>query len=442
MNRSIQVLIFVLYLCVFQASFSLAVEDKKSESFQKGLSSFEAGQYQQAFDRFLEAFLAEPGDPDVDFYLGRAAFEIGDFEMALMAFERILITSPETDRVKLEMARCYFKLGLNENAKEIFEEVLSSNPPDAVKRNIEKYLSVIKETERRHYFDGYISIGSDWDDNARYSPASEVVQTVIGDVIIKETDRPQEDWISNWSGFLSHTYRVSDNRVSWQTQVMGYQAFYEDETDLNTLYIGGETGPVFQFDRFALNMNGFFNYVSIDSEEYFQSVGIEPRFTLRMGKRARMNIFLRGESKEYADTPERDADNIYFALSPVFSIWKSRMSARLFYEIEDAQSDVYSYTRYGAKLTCEKEMNTWLSLFVSYEYQYKEYDGIEPLFDERRKDHLHYPTAGVNMTLRRDKERRPMLSLNTTYRYTGSDSNIELYDYSKNVASVSLVYLF
>ncbi len=442
MNRSIQVLIFVLCFFMFHVSFSSAVEHKKSESFEKGLSSFRAGQYQQAFDRFLEAFLAEPGDPDVDFYLGRAAFEIGDFEMALMAFERILITSPETNRVKLEMARCYFKLGLNTNAKEIFEEVLSSNPPDAVKRNIEKYLSVIKEAERRHYFDGYISVGSDWDDNARYSPASEVIQTVIGDVTIRETDRPQEDWISNWSGLLSHIYHVPDNRVSWQTQVIGYQAFYEDEKDLNTLYLGGATGPVFQFDRFTLNMNGFFNYVSLDSEEYFQSVGIEPTFMLGMGNGARMNIIIRGESKEYADTPERDASNVSFALSPVFSIWKNRMSARVFYEVEDAQSDVYSYTRYGAKLTCEQEMNTWLSLFVSYEYQYKGYDGIEPLFDERRTDHLHYAAAGANVTLRRDNERRPMLFLNTAYRYTGSDSNIELYDYSKNVASVSLVYSF
>ena len=267
MNRSIQVLIFVLGLCMFQPSFSSVVEDKESESFKKGLSFFEVGQYQQAFDRFLEAFLAEPGDPDVDFYLGRAAFEIGDYEMALMAFERILITSPETDRVKLEMARCYFKLDLNENAKEIFKEVLSSNPPDAVRRNIEKYLSVIKETERRHYFDGFISIGSDWDDNTRYSPASEVIQTVIGDVIIGETDRPQEDWIYNWSGLLRHIYLVPDSRISWQTQVIGYQAFYKDETDLNTLYLGGVTGPVFQFDRFTLNMNGFFNYVSFDLNE-------------------------------------------------------------------------------------------------------------------------------------------------------------------------------
>ena len=126
MNRSIQTLIFVLCLCTFQTSFSLAVEEKGNESFEKGLSDFRTGQYQQAFDRFLEAFLENPGNPDVDFYLGRAAFEIGDYETALMAFERILIIGPETDRVKLEMARCYFKLGLNENAKEIFSRPMTS----------------------------------------------------------------------------------------------------------------------------------------------------------------------------------------------------------------------------------------------------------------------------------------------------------------------------
>jgi hypothetical protein len=301
---------------------------------------------------------------------------------------------------------------------------------------------VIKETERRHSFDGYISIESDWDDNARYSPASEVIQTVIGDVIIEETDRPHEDWINNWSGLLRHIYRIPDNRISWQTQVIGYQSWYEDETDLDTLYVGGKTGPAFQFDRFTLNMNAFFNYVALDSEEYFKSAGIEPTFSLRMGKSSWMDIILRGESKEYTDTPERDAENVSFVLSPVFLIWKSRIGVEALYEIEDAQSDVYSYTRYGAKLTCEKEMNRWLSLFVSYEYQYKEYDGIEPLFDERRKDHLHYPAAGMNITLRRDKEQRPMLSLISTYRYTRSVSNIELYDYNKNIVSASLVYSF
>lgn len=427
---------------MFHVSFSSAVEDKKSENFKKGLSFFEAGQYQEAFDRLLEAFLVEPGDPDIDFYLGRAAFEIGDFEMALMAFERILITSPETERVKLEMARCYFKLGLNENAKEIFEEVLSSNPPDAVKSNIEKYLSVIKEKERRHFLDGYFFVGSDWDDNARYSPASEVIQTVIDDIPIDEEYRAREDWIYNWSGFLSYTYLIPDSRVSWQTELIGYQSWYQDETDLNTLYAGIKAGPAFQFDRLTLRMNGFFDYLTLDSEAYYQSGGIEPTFTFRMGKSAWMNIILRGESKEYPDSPMRNADNVYFALSPIFSIWRSRMSARVFYEIEDAESDVYSYTRYGAKMSCERNVGSRLSVFLSYEYQYREYDGIEPLFDVRRKDHLHYPAAGVNVTLRRDKERRPMFFLNTTYRYTGSESNIELYDYSKNVVSVSLFHSF
>ena len=81
-------------------------------------------------------------------------------------------------------------------------------------------------------------------------------------------------------------------------------------------------------------------------------------------------------------------------------------------------------------------------VFGYYEYRYRAFDGNQLLFDKKRRDNLHYAGAGLSKTIWRSANFRQNLALRLNYRYTRSDSNTELYDYDKNVASASLAYTF
>ena len=81
-------------------------------------------------------------------------------------------------------------------------------------------------------------------------------------------------------------------------------------------------------------------------------------------------------------------------------------------------------------------------VFGYYEYRYREFKEELALFDKKRRDNLHYAGAGLSKTLWRAADFRQDLSLRFNYRYTRSDSNIELYEFDKNVLSASLAYSF
>jgi hypothetical protein len=80
--------------------------------------------------------------------------------------------------------------------------------------------------------------------------------------------------------------------------------------------------------------------------------------------------------------------------------------------------------------------------FGYYEYRYRVFDGDQPLFDKKRRDNLHYAGAGLSKTIWRSADFSQNLALRFNYRYTRSDSNIELFEYDKNVASSSLAFTF
>ncbi|MBW2646190.1 MAG: DUF560 domain-containing protein [Deltaproteobacteria bacterium] len=442
MKTNLLILLFSVKMALL-CSVSVAAQHDVVESFQQGRAYFNAGYYDDAYDKFLKAFQADPGDLDINFYLGRAAFEIGNYEMAIMAFERILIARPDSMRVKLEMARTFLKLGLRENARQYFEDVLATNPPETVLKNIEKILADIAVAEKRHFFNGFIAVGYGWDDNVRVAPSSEIVRTVVGDVTLTgPSAKPQEDFIFGANGILNYAYRFPDRRYSWNTTGAFFQSLYKDESDLDIVYLGLTTGPEIHSGKYLVGIHGLINYLELDYDRYFRSAGLETTLALLLSQHAILNIKCKFEDKTFYQTPGRDATNVNFEIGPVFSVGANRIGVSISGEIENARDDTNSYKQYRVKTTLERILSYDFTVFGNYEFKHNSYDGVYVLFNEYRKDNIHYAGAGISKTFWRSYDNISSLSLQLGYRYTKSDSNIALYEYTKNVISTSVSYSF
>ena len=420
-----------------------AVDSERSANFEQGLMDFKASNYEDAYTLFLKAFELDPGNLTINFYLGRAAFEIGNYEMALMAFERILIAEPESIRVKLEMARTYYRLGLRENARQYFEEVLDSRPPATVRRNIEIYLNDLAVAEKSHFFNGQIATAWDWDDNVYVAPANDIVDTVIGEIrLTGKSGKPIEDLIFNATASVNHTYRPPDSTYSWSTTGDVYQAVYQTESDLDTLFLALNTGPEAHMKKYMLGLHGLANYLAFDRKRFLQTVGIEAVFGIMLGPHTLLNLSTKHENKTYYQIDNRDSLNSNLTVEPVFLFGANRIGVAATAEYESAQDDIYSYKQGGARIYFERLLPHDMMFLGYYEYRYREFENQELLFDKTRKDNLHYAGVGLSKTIWHAPDFRQNLSLRFNYRYVRSDSNIALYEYDKNVMSASLAYTF
>ena len=418
-------------------------EPSTQDHFNLGKQYFDAGRYDEAYDQFFKAFSKSPGDPKTDFYLGRAAFEKGDYEAAVMAFERVLIVQPDAMRIKLEMARCFFHLKAYETAKQYFNEVLAAKPPEMVQKNIENFLAAMEAAETRHLFNGLVSFGITWDDNARVSPAEDKINTVIGDItLVGPSATPQNDRIFTTTALINHVYKFSNDRLFWKTSGLNYNGFYQYEDDLDLNFLNIVSGPQLQSGKFLFELQGLFNQLYLEHDRYLGILGMGSIITFAPTPNYVFNISAKGEQKEFFQDGSKDALNLGLNGNSFFIFAPNRVAFGVGGESENAESDINSYSRYKVSLRYDRLIPYDINMFTGFRFQKTSYNESEALFGKKRTDDLKEFTAGVSKALWRSSDNRRILSVYLNYTYTKSDSNIDLYTYKKNVVATSFEFRF
>jgi tetratricopeptide (TPR) repeat protein len=435
----IGILVFLLITPPAQAA------DKQIQvSFEQAKYHLDNEQFEKAYQEFYELFKLDPANPEINFYLGRCAFGNRDYEAAIMAFDRVLIARPDADRVKLELARCHYELGSTEAAKQYFEEVLASDPPDNVRKNIQQYLRAIKKTRKKHFLSARVSLGMDWDDNANVAPTSSEVDitTALGDVIPISVDRPERDIICSSTLNFNYLYKNPDSALGWKISGVNYNASYQDVEDLDINLFDIKAGLSIQGGHIIWDLYGIANHLNLDYEQYLRSFGGGSSLTLYLRPNFLLTLDGKYKKKNYFETNERDAQNISVSFTPAFSLDQNRITTTFAWEYENAQDDVNTYSRMSTIVSYVRQLPWGFSLLANYWYQGTDYNDENSLFNKKRSDDVQYFIAGISKSLWQSDEKSSSLLINAGYTYTRADSNIDLYQYTKNVASASLTFAF
>lgn len=399
---------------------------------------FDKGEFDKAFESYFDLFRQNPGDPDINFNLGRAAFEKGDYEGAIMAFERVLISRPNAVRAKLEIARSYYKLGSLESAEQYFREVLAINPPENVRTNISQYLQGIKMMKKEHFLSGRISIGVDFDDNVNAAPTSSIIVD-LNDIPFS-VDRPEKDRIHTSMVNLNYLYTPLDSAIAWKLSGLNYNAVYRDANDLDVNLFDIKAGASIGRDRLVWDIYGLTNHLNLDYSQYLRTYGAGTTLGFAVNPFFLISLDSKFKTKTYFDSNDKDAKNISLTLMPVLVYGRSRVSLSLGWEYENANEDVYTFTKLNSIASYELRLPYESSAYLSYWYQGADYKDAYLLFGKKREDDVQYFSAGFTKTLSAWKS-EPVeykMDFNLNYTYTRSDSNIDLYAYTKNVISTSI----
>ena len=119
-----------------------------------------ARQYDEVLDVLRPVARGRAAGADVLFLIGLAAVEASRkpdmseeargalLDEAVAALRAVLVNRPELVRIRLELARAFFLKGEDTLAKRHFEQVLAGNPPAAVAKNVNRFLSQIRARKR------------------------------------------------------------------------------------------------------------------------------------------------------------------------------------------------------------------------------------------------------------------------------------------------------
>src|SRR3954469_4280165 len=140
----------IILSCVFLATGATAGARERTASQTLALSDIQAAQLLivnnrlEEAKRLLEQFLtAHTDDREGLFLMATIAVAQKDYDRAISLYRRILVHEPNAERVRLDLARAFFLKGDYDNADRQFRFARAGQVDDAVKANVDHFLSAI-----------------------------------------------------------------------------------------------------------------------------------------------------------------------------------------------------------------------------------------------------------------------------------------------------------
>ncbi len=437
--------------------------------YQLGVAYFSAGQFDQAAPIFEEMYKADPNRENLGYYVGFNRYRQKNYKEAAEAFEKAKITDPNL----VQLAHFYSGLalavmGMSEKAA---AEIRTAQQTQMVSPITGTGLLRLGDVIARgqpvapqQRLRAQISLGGYYDDNVAINPnpsgdpfaeALRTRKTTSGggtanaffDYSFLQTKSFEA---TGTYGFLQ-TYNFNDNldQFNFQNHQVGVNGFYRGLL----LDIPFQWGLHYTYDYLFLNMNGF---LSRHSPSTTLSIA-EPAIDLPLvGKMANLTTFVgryqvKSFFNEFGDfdprfiSQFRDGYNVMAGLLHVFRFADDRILIRTGYQHDNESTDGTDFSYVGNRLQVGGQVGLGWGVTIRYDYDihWRDYKNGQSLFVD---DNLN------NGTKRRDIEQTHFVqiskqlskhfSISAQYQRIREDSNIPVYDYTKNVYTGLVTWVY
>jgi hypothetical protein len=400
----------------------------------------EAKRPKEAFDLLRPLEAKRAGEIEYDYLLGIAALDAGDAQAAIFALERVLAVNPNYLQARAEIARAYYVLGERENARREFRTVRAQNPPDAARQTIDRYLSALEpQTSRLRAF---VEVGLGYDTNVNSATSrSTIAIPAFGGAIgqLSPNAQAQSSWFGAASAGASIDQAVSNE---WSLLAAATYAgkFNQDYNEFNTGALDGSAGA-----RWTRGANQLVGLVQgqmywLDNDRYRNLYGGTAQWLHNLSPTQQVTVFGQFSALRYPQPSQspQDANRAVggVAYSQAFAGAYSPVGFVSGYggdeRATDSQFKYLGYTPFGARLGGQATLTPQTILFGSAAYERRNYNGENPTFLVTREDNQYDLRVGLAYAF------LPKWTLTPQVGYTKNDSNIELNEYDRTVATVTV----
>jgi tetratricopeptide (TPR) repeat protein len=389
----------------------------------------------QAAYQLLEPLEARrAGDVDFDYLLGIAALDSGHRERAVFALERVLAVNPNHTQARAEIARAYFEMGEKANAKREFENVRSANPPEAVKRSIDRYLSALEAGPS--VVNGFVEIGFGYDSNINSATASgQIAIPALGGVVaaVSPSGVRQSDNFTTATGAVNVVYGFSPE---WA--VIGGAAangkFNNRSDDFNTATLDGNLGLRWSPGKEAFTLAYQGQDFEVAYDDFRRANGGIAQWQHNFSEQSQVSLFAQATDLTYPTQSPRDAVRTIGGIAFGYG-WNTPSQPVVFGSVyggdEKDKDENFQYLGHkpvGVRFGGQVSMTEKTSVFGLVSYERRVYGADDPTFLVTRRDNQSDVRLGVSYIF------SPGWALIPQVAYTDNESNIELYKYQRTMA--------
>jgi tetratricopeptide (TPR) repeat protein len=421
----------------------------QSTRFQLGALYFGLERYDRARPLLEEVFAANPRLDSLGYYVGFMRYRQRDYQGALRAFRAGTSTDPNIQQLtRFYSGLALGVLGLPEQATAELDEALKIQPASPLTGPAERLRGAVvaaRESERR--FRAELRFGFFYDDNVVVNPdqgADPLVgvlrqrkQTSTGELASLRLDysffrRAGFDATATFSFFTTYNNDLPDFNI---VDYLG---------GLGTTYRGTIAGMPYQ-----AGLQYTYDYLTLGGDEFVQRHTVVPSFVLLPNSWSLEAIQFRYQDKQFAhDTnilreEKRDGVNYMIGFTHVFRFSNDRHLLKIGYQwdfddTEGPNRRGRDYSYHGNRVLVGGQYTLpWFGIRLTDD------------FDVHLREYLHrnviLPSQAPGTTRRRDTEYTNVfavvtplpynLNFTVSYQTTFAKSNLDVFEYRRNVIS-------
>ncbi len=347
---------------------------------------------------------------------------------AIKCFEKAKKLNPDLE------AACNFRIGISyvklrrlKEAKREFEAVVTKAPNTDLAEFARRYMDLVK---RRLALERPLRITAlylfQYDDNVVLRPNNEQVATgITGEQSIAHTANIRIDFIphlpGNWLFSAYYSFYGNFHRRNSTTH----------DISAHTVSIS----PGYSLGRSAINILGQYTYVFRHEHRYMDTITVGPLFRTLVKRNNMLEFFAGFTKKRYLETPllyteDRDSIGTDIYLSWI-SFFKKNGFFNLRYEFTYDDTEGENWENHGNRVTLNLTIPLIkrVSLQLGSDAYFQDFENRHTVFKKHRVDHTYTILAGFTINILKN------VNLILQYTRTRCDSNIAIYDYTRNVLS-------
>jgi len=389
---------------------------------------------------YAEQYRAEQeGDPDFDYYYGIAAIDSGRASTGVFALERVLALQPENHAARLELARGYFILEEYARSRAEFEAVRKLNPPAAVGARIDRFLDAIRLKEGRYRTTASafaeLALGNDTNVNS----APEDAQLSSGVVLDADSVETGDSFSELTAGGQFNMPLAPGRSVFAMLSASGRSHTQEDQ--FNNQTVTAQAGGIVLKGQQRYQADLQYQTYAFDGETFRNLAALDFEWRLRASERNQFSLFGQYATLDYPDQDIRNSRLLIAGAGYTTQI-ATRLSpvgfASLYAGTEDPDDGSIDAARVaerslvGLRIGSQLTLTPQTTLGVSLSAQHSAYAEADALEGEKRED--NYTSLSLDGAWLLGRRYSAHLRLS----YTDNSSNIEVSDYQRAQATVSV----
>lgn len=426
--RFLKFLVYALALNFITLNCAHAVDETLLLATQNMLAN---GQSVEALDLLKPQEEEYAGNKEFDYLLGLALLDTGDAASSVFAFQRVLAIDSNFAGARIELGRAYFDMGQYQRAQREFLLVKNQSPPQNVINVIDKYIVAIESQNLRNRqgWKGFLQLGLGNDTNVNNA-------TSLDDFLgfsLSENSRETSSTVITTLGGASYDLPLSVDKKLFFKGSVNHRANNEASftSTINYDLLAGYDMSFNNAGNLSLALQLY--TADVDGDSNNKGVNVTGQYRIPFSASNQLGLFVRIGSIDYVKEFEvKDVDQNVFGLSwsHVFtgdtriSLVTSMIAGEDTALITDSP---YGRDYLGFRLSASYPVTHRLNIFASMGSNSSDYSGTFFESSENRTDELTDFTIGSSWRINKTWVLRGVIG------HTQNESNIDIFDYDKNI---------